>query len=63
METCFEQVLPKKMTELIKMQITGEKQQFIWTNKMVDDLSRSLENVKALLEFEGKYFDRDRQAQ
>ena len=51
------------MTELIKMQITGEKQQFIWTNKMVDDLSRSLENVKALLEFEGKYFDRDRQAQ
>lgn len=48
------------MTEVTKMQITGEKQQFIWTDKMVDDLSRSLENVKALLEFKGKYFDGDR---
>ena len=45
------------------MQSTREKQQFSWANKMVNDLISSLENFKALIEFKGKYFDRDRQAQ
>ena len=30
---------------------------------MVDDLNRSRESLKALLEFKGKYFDGDRQTQ
>ena len=45
------------------MQSTGEKQQFSWTNKMVNDLISSIENFKALIEFKGKYSDGDRQAQ
>ena len=51
------------MTEVIKMLSTGEKQQFTWISKMVDDLIRSLENFKAFMEFKGKYFDGDRQSQ
>ena len=34
-ETCFEQALPKKMADTIKVQNTREKQQFAWTNKLV----------------------------
>ena len=30
---------------------------------MMDDLICSVENFKALIEFKGKYFDGDRQAQ
>ena len=40
-----------------------EKQQFTCTHKMMDDLICSVENFKALIEFKGKYFDGDRQAQ
>ena len=39
------------------MQSTGEKQQYTWTNKMLDDLIISLENFKILMEFKAKYFD------
>ena len=46
------------MAEAIKMQSTGEKQQFTWTNKMVDELISTLENF---MEFKGKYVDKDRQ--
>ena len=45
------------------MQSTGEKQQFLWTNEMMHASIISLENFKALMEFKGKYFDGDRQAQ
>ena len=47
------------------MQSTGERQQFTWTNKMVDDVISSTENFKAssLIEFKGKYLDGERQAQ
>lgn len=46
------------------MQSTGEKQQFLWTNEMMNASIISLENFKALMEFKGKYFDfGDRQAQ
>ena len=51
------------MAEVIKMLSTGEKQQFTWISKIVDDLIRSLENFKAFMEFKGKYFDGDRQSQ
>ena len=53
-------VLPKKMVERIKMQSAGEKQQFPPTNTMVDDLISSFKNIKALMEFKGKYFSGDR---
>ena len=46
------------------MQSTGEKQQLTSTNKMVDEnLIKRLENFKASMDFKGKYFDGDRQAQ
>ena len=45
------------------MQSTGERQQFTWTNKVVDGLISNIENFKALslMEFKGKQFDEDRQ--
>lgn len=57
-ETCFTNLLAEAT-----MQSTGEKQQFLWTNEMMDASIISLENFKALMEFKGKYFDGDRQAQ
>ena len=46
------------------MQSTGEKQQLTSTNKMVDEnLIKRLENFKASMDFKGKYFDGDRQAE
>ena len=39
------------------------KQQFRWKNDIVDDFIKNLENFKALIEFKGKHFDDDRQAQ
>ena len=53
----------QKIAETIKLQNTGVKQQFAWTNKMVDDLIVRLENFKVLMEFKAKYFDRDRNTQ
>lgn len=38
----------EKKAQAIKVQNTGEKQQFTWTNKLVDDSISSLENFKAL---------------
>ena len=42
------------------MQNTEVKQQFAWTNKIVDDLIIRLENFKALMEFKAKYLEGDR---
>ena len=56
-------VVPKKMAVLIKMQSTGEKQQFTQPNKMLDYLISRLENLKILMEFEAKYFEKDRYSQ
>ena len=50
------------MTQAIKMSNSGEKLQFTWTNKMVDDLINNLENFKTLMELKDKYFDGERQA-
>ena len=50
----------KKIAETIKLQNTGVKQQFAWTNKIVDDLIIRFENFKALMEFRSTYFDGDR---
>ena len=48
LKTCFEKVLlKKKLAEEIKMLSTGEKQQFKWTNKIVDDLISRFQNFKA----------------
>ena len=44
------------------MQSTGEKQQFIWTNTMVE-LPDSLGHFKASMEYKGKYSDGDMQVQ
>ena len=41
------------MTEAIKMRSTGERQESPWTNKMVDDLIRSIEN------FNKQYYKKD----
>lgn len=46
------------------MQITGEKQQYPWTNENGGyDLISSFENFKVLMEFKGKYFDGYRKPQ
>ena len=50
------------MTQAIKISNSGEKLQFVWTNKMVDDLINNLENFKTLMELKGNYFDGERQA-
>ena len=42
------------------MQSAGEKQQFTWRNKMVDDLVSSLENFNTLMEFKDKHFNGER---
>ena len=68
LETCFKYVLPKiKMTKAINMQSTGVRQQFTWTNKMVDDLIGSVDNFKvlilSLMEFKDRYLDGEREAQ
>ena len=52
LETCSENVLlKKKLAEAIKMLSTGEKQQFKFTNKLVDDLISRLQNFKAFNSF------------
>ena len=42
---------------------TGEKQRFLWTNKMMNELISRLEDFKALIGFQSSYFDGDRQTQ
>ena len=42
---------------------TGEKQWFLWTNKMMNELISRLEDFKALIGFQSSYFDGDRQTQ
>lgn len=44
----------EKKAQAIKVQDTGEKQQFTWTNKLVDDSISSLENFKALMKLKGR---------
>ena len=36
------------MTEIIKMQSTGERQQFTWKNETVNDLISNIENFQVL---------------
>lgn len=53
------------MTETINMQSTGVRQQFTWTNKMVNDLIGSVDNfnVLSLMEFKDKHLKGEREAQ
>ena len=62
-EVVLDAFFRKNIAETIKLQNNGIKQQFAWTNKMVDDLIIRLENFKPLMEFKAKYFDRDRNTQ
>ena len=59
-EVVLDAFFRKIIAETIKLQNTGIKQQFAWTNKMADDLIIRLDTFKALMEFKGKYFDGDR---
>ena len=51
-EVVLDALFQKKIAETKKLQNTGVKQQFAWTNKTVDDLIIRLENFKTLMEFE-----------
>ena len=44
----------KKKAGTKKLQNTEVKQQFAWTNKIVDDLIIRLQNFNALMEFKAK---------
>ena len=51
LKTCFRHFPPKNEAETIKMQNTGEKQQFTWTNKLMDGFISNPQNFKALRSF------------
>ena len=48
------------MAEAINLQNTRVKQQFTWTNKLLDHLITRLANFKTLIELKTKYFEGDR---
>ena len=50
----------KYMAEAINLQNTRVKQQFTWTNKLLDHLITRLANFKTLIALKAKYFEGDR---